>query len=164
MGHLWLIGMMGTGKTTVGVISAERTGRPFLDVDATIMEASGRTIPELFAEGEDVFRRWETDMVREASAHQPSVIATGGGAILATTNVKTMRSTGTIVLLTAPVDVIAERIDLRGDRPLATSQEALAALAELRLATYLEASDHAVATEGRFPADIADEVVSCAGI
>ena len=156
--------MMGTGKTTVGVIAAELLGRPFLDVDATIMEASGRTIPELFADGEDVFRRWETDMIRKAAKHQPSVIATGGGAILAIANVETMRSTGTIVLLTAPVDVITGRIDLEGDRPLATSKAALAALAELRMATYVEASDHAVATEGRLPSDIADEVVSCAGI
>lgn len=161
MGHIWLIGMMGTGKTTVGVLVAERLGRPFIDIDSSIMEHTGRTIPELFADSEEVFRRAESDQIETASLSSPAVIATGGGAILLATNVEIMRSTGTTVLLTAPVDVIVGRIGTDTNRPLARSEEALEALAELRMATYLASSDHAVDTASRLPGDIAEEVIAC---
>lgn len=164
MGHLWLIGMMGTGKTTVGVIAAELTTRPFHDVDNAVMETTGKTIRELFEEGEDVFRRLESEAIEAAALLPPSVIATGGGAILSKSNVRTMRTTGTTVLLTAPIETIASRLASSHERPLATSPEDLAAIADLRLATYVESSDFVVETDGRSPHDVAEEVVACAHI
>ena len=161
MRHVWLIGMMGTGKTTVGVLVAELAGMAFHDIDADIMQATGQTVPELFAEGESVFRSHESAAIERASLESPMVIATGGGAVLASTNVETMRATGTIVLLTATVETIVERIADSDDRPLATDPAALDAIARLRLATYTGASDHVVDTEGRDPHDIAREVYAC---
>ncbi len=161
MRHVWLIGMMGTGKTTVGVLVAELAGMAFHDIDAEVMQATGKTIPELFGEGEAVFRSHESAAIERASLLSPMVIATGGGAVLASKNVETMRATGTIVLLTATVATIVDRIADNDDRPLAKDPEALDAIARLRLATYTGASDHVVDTEARDPHDVAQEVYAC---
>jgi shikimate kinase len=153
--------MMGTGKTTVGALVAERLARPFIDIDIEVMATTGRTVPALFDEGESVFRAAETDAIREAAGAETSVISTGGGAVLARQNLEMMRSTGTTVLLTASTDTIVARIGAGSDRPLATSQETLAAIAELRTAIYLEAADHTVATDDLGPAGVAEEVLEC---
>lgn len=161
MAHLWLIGMMGTGKTTVGALVAERLKRPFVDLDTEIMLATGRTVPELFAEGEAEFRAAESTALVAASHRSDSVISTGGGAVLAKANLETMRATGVTVLLTASTDTIMDRIGDGQDRPLAHSRDAVAAIADLRTAVYLEASDHAVNTEGKDPLAVAEEVLAC---
>lgn len=161
MGHVWLIGMMGTGKTTVGAIVAERLERPFIDIDTQIMTTTGKTIPELFDAGEQAFRAVESQAVALASAAQPSVISTGGGAILATANLDLMKATGVTVLLTAPVETIMDRIAGGNDRPLAPDHQAVASIAELRRETYLAAADHAVDTVGLGPVEVAEEVMRC---
>lgn len=161
MGHIWLIGMMGTGKTTVGALIAEELERPFVDIDTQIMTVTGKTIPELFAEGEHVFRVAETEAIEAAAVNDPSVISTGGGSVLAKVNLERMRTTGVTILLTASIDTITHRINGGADRPLATSQETLAAIAELRSATYLAAADHAVATDGLGAVEVAKEVLRC---
>jgi shikimate kinase len=162
MGHLWLIGMMGAGKTTVGVIVAERLLRPFIDIDAEVMRAAGRTIPELFREGEEIFRREESAQIALAASLPDHVIATGGGAVLASRNLDLMRETGLTVLLTATVDTIMARIGHTPDRPLATDRDTIAAIADLRLATYIAAADHVVDTNGKAPTTVAEEVFACA--
>lgn len=161
MAHLWLIGMMGTGKTTVGVLVAEQLQRPFVDLDTQVMVATGRTIPELFSEGEEVFRDAESAALVEASRGPASVISTGGGAVLAKKNLEAMRTTGVTVLLRASPDTIMNRIADGPDRPLAHSKDAIAAIADLRNAVYLEAADHAVDTEGKDPHAVAEEVLAC---
>ncbi len=161
MAHLWLIGMMGTGKTTVGVLVAERLQRPFVDLDTEVMVATGRTIPELFSEGERVFRDAESAALVAASHGSDSVISTGGGAVLATKNLEVMRKTGVTVLLTASTDTIMDRIEHGPDRPLASNRDAIAAIADLRTSIYLEASDHAVDTEGKDVHAVAEEVLAC---
>lgn len=164
MSHLWLVGMMGTGKTTIGAIVAEQSGRPFIDVDSAIMERSGETIPELFAQGEDVFRRWESTVIAEIAPQPSAIVATGGGSVLATANVEHMQSTGRIVLLTASTDTIESRIGDDPSRPLAGDADAIAALAELRRETYRAVSDTVVDTDGRDLDDIAEEVLRCVPI
>lgn len=161
MSHVWLIGMMGTGKTTVGAMVADRLGRPFVDIDTEIMATSGRTIPELFEEGEPVFRSLETAAIHSASLREPAVISTGGGAVLAKVNLEAMRATGVSILLTASPATITDRIGSASNRPLATSPDTVAAIAELRRETYLAAADHAVATDGLGPVEVAEEVLRC---
>ena len=82
MGHLWLIGMMGTGKTTVGALVAQQLGKPFVDLDTEVMVATGKTIHDLFAEGEEMFRSAESAVLIAAANRTPAVISTGGGAVL----------------------------------------------------------------------------------
>src|ERR1043166_7259093 len=105
-----LIGMMGSGKTTVGKLVAERTGMEFIDLDETIVERAGRPIPAIFElDGEEAFRRMETDALREALSATHAVIATGGGIVTRAENRRLLRQIGTVFWLDAPADELLSR-------------------------------------------------------
>lgn len=112
-----LIGMPGSGKSTVGKILAEKMGFSFVDLDAVIEGAAGKSIPQIFSEdGEPVFRDLEQKCAEEVSRHSEQVIATGGGVILREENMKALSKTGVIVFLDRPVsDILGENLS---DRPL----------------------------------------------
>ena len=119
MGHIWLIGLMGSGKNAVGAALAERTGRPFYDVDAAVEAEYGRSVSDIFfIEGEAVFRTFEMEALTVIAAEPDGVVATGGGSILAEDNVEMMRGTGTVVLLEVTPETAAERITDSASRPL----------------------------------------------
>jgi shikimate kinase len=161
MGHVWLIGMMGSGKTTIGALVAERLGMPLVDTDTIVMERSGRTIPELFAVSEELFRRWEEEAVREVSSGPSSVISTGGGVILGAGNVDVMSSTGTTILLDATDAELGRRLGDGTGRPLLDGGADIGAIAGDRRDRYLAASDHVVETTGKAPDIVAEEVIRC---
>lgn len=161
MGHIWLVGMMGSGKTTVGVLVAQILGLPFIDTDTVVMESTGCTISELFSRAEGVFRDAESDVIAASADVARSVIATGGGAILSEENVSTMSGSGTIVLLNVDAGTIAERIDLTADRPLLGSPGDVARILADRLSIYENVADHVVSTVGRSPREVAEEVAAC---
>jgi 3-dehydroquinate synthase len=131
--NLILIGFMGTGKTTVGRLCAERLGYSFCDSDALIEQRTGHSIPELFAEeGEAAFRRIERDVIEELTAQSPCVIATGGGAVLDPDNVARLRASGVVVHLHADPEALLERVGDTRSRPLlATGSDARARIAAL---------------------------------
>lgn len=115
--NLILIGMPGSGKTTVGRNLAALTGMTFLDLDIEIERSAGMDIPHIFAEkGEEEFRRIETACARQAARLQGYVIACGGGIVLRQENMQVLGQTGTIVFLDRSVEDICQS-DLRG-RPL----------------------------------------------
>ena len=162
MRHIWLIGMMGTGKTTVAALVATLLGRPVVDTDAIVMESTGRTIPELFAESEMAFRDAERMAIASFAAAPASVVATGGGAVLDDRNVILMKELGTLVLLTAGIDEILERLDVAGGaRPLFTDAEALVRIDAERRERYFEVADVIVDTSDKEPNQVAEEVVAC---
>jgi len=106
-----LVGMPGSGKTTVGRLVAERLGRSFIDTDELIERRTGRTPPQLIVEqGEAAFRALERDAVTEACAVEGAVIASGGGAVLDPLNRWAFKEHGLRVRLDAPVDVLAARL------------------------------------------------------
>lgn len=144
MGHIWLIGLMGSGKNTIGTRLAERTGLPFYDVDAVVEEAYGRTVADIFfIEGESEFRRLEGDAIRSIAAEPDGVVATGGGSILAEDNVASMRDNGTVVLLDVTAETAAGRITGSETRPL-LSGDALETLSDIltdRIAGYRAAAE-----------------------
>lgn len=164
MGHVWLIGMMGSGKTTVGAILAERMGRALIDTDVTVMEETGRTIPELFDESEETFRSVEVRAIERAAASDPAVIATGGGAVLDEVNLTVMRMTGTVVLLDTTSDELERRLRGVGDRPLIAAPSDIDRILSARRHRYLEAGEHIVVTTGRDPVAVAEEVAACIGM
>lgn len=167
MSHVWLIGMMGSGKTTVGAILAERMGRPLIDTDVVVMEETGRTIPELFDESEELFRSVEVRAIERASESDPAVIATGGGAVLDEANLAVMRRTGTVVLLDATSDELERRLNGdngTGDRPLIATASDIDRIRSARQHRYLEAGEHVVPTTGRDPVAVAEEVAACIGM
>lgn len=159
MPHVWLVGMMGAGKTTVGALVAERMSLPLVDSDGLVMERTGRTIPELFEEGEDRFREAERAALAEIASGPDGVVSTGGGVVLDETNVELMRSTGTIVLLEAEVEELVARISGVDDRPLATDGAAIEEIAAARARRYRNAADHTVDTSGRRPEQVAEDVM-----
>ena len=118
-----LIGMMGSGKTTVGKAYAERIGRPFVDTDQMIEAKTGRTVRDLFADdGEAAFRVLESGVLIDALARtEPHVIAAAGGAVLSEVNRLAMRESANVVWLRAMPATLASRVGPRagrGHRPL----------------------------------------------
>lgn len=98
--NLWLVGMPGVGKTTVGGLLGQALGRPFVDLDAEIERIAGMSIPEIFAaKGEAGFREIEAEAAMTASRGRGTVIATGGGTVLRDANRRAMRESGTVVWL-----------------------------------------------------------------
>ena len=154
-----IVGYMGSGKTTVGRLLARRTGRGFVDLDAEISRAAGRTIPEIFAEGGEArFRDLEHAALLEALAAQEAcVISCGGGVVLRPENRAALQDTPT-VFLNEDVDVLYARTR-NPDRPLrGGSREDFARRHAGRLPLYREVADLEVHADGRGPAAVVEEV------
>lgn len=140
-----LIGMPGSGKSTVGAILAEHLKRKFVDSDAWIEEKSGMRIADIFAKhGEDYFRALECDAIAEISAESGLVVATGGGAVLAKENVRALRKNGRIFFLDRPLTELIPT----DDRPLANSEAAIRKRYEERYGIYCACADEHVNTLG----------------
>jgi len=135
--NLVLIGMPGSGKSSIGRALAERMNRPFVDCDAEIVKRARRSIPDIFAQsGEAGFRELEAQVIADVCKEKGAVIATGGGAVLRTDNVRAMRQNGRLLLITRSLDALP----LDG-RPLSRSPEALKAMWIERQPKYLTAAD-----------------------
>jgi shikimate kinase len=131
-GTLWLVGMMGAGKSAVGALVAARLGRPLVDLDRAIERAAGRGIPEIFAaEGEAGFRKREREAL-EAVAGRGAVVALGGGAAAQPGAVERLLETGTLVYLRARPETLAARVGDDDARPLLAGLDAAGRLATLR--------------------------------
>ena len=163
MAHVWLIGMMGTGKSTVGALVAERLQIPLFDVDALIVEHNHRSIAEIFAEGEALFRVLESAEIAALATRDDAVIATGGGAVLDPANVDAMRATGSTVLLTASLDEIGNRLRDNSSRPLISDNDSLARIWEARKHIYEQSADSVIDTTDLAAATVAEEVLKCVG-
>ncbi|MDG0969733.1 MAG: shikimate kinase [Porticoccaceae bacterium] len=118
--HIFLIGPMGAGKSTIGKQLAKTLDRPFFDVDYEIVKSAGADIPWIFdMEGEEGFRRRETNMLIKIIDHsRPSVVATGGGVVLNGQNCEAMEASGLVVYLTATKKQLYERTKRDKNRPL----------------------------------------------
>lgn len=163
--NLILIGFMGTGKTTLGKLCAERLNYAFHDSDAVIEERAGCSIAELFTrEGEARFRQREREAIAHLAARSHQVIATGGGAILAPENAAALRAGGRVVLLHASPEAILNRVGDASTRPLlagASDPHArIAALLQERAERYAQAAHHQIQTTHRAPEEIAEEIVA----
>lgn len=133
--NIYLVGLMGAGKTTVGRQLARRLGRPFLDSDHEIEARTGVRIPTIFEiEGEDGFRRREAQTIAELTAEQNIVLATGGGVVLNPENRRRLHATGWVVYLNVPPILLYERTRHDRNRPLLRVSDPLAKLEELHAA------------------------------
>jgi shikimate kinase len=127
-----LVGLMGVGKSTVGKRLAHRLHLPFVDADREIEEAAGLAIPEIFARyGEAGFRDGERRVIARLIDDRPRVVATGGGAFMNDETRALILAKATAVWLDADLDVLAERVGRRNDRPLLAGKNAREVLAEL---------------------------------
>jgi shikimate kinase len=150
-GNVFLVGMMGAGKTTVGKALARRLGRTFVDCDKEIVDRTGVPVATIFEiEGEEGFRRRETAVLTELGGQRALVVATGGGAVLSAENRRVMRESGTVVYLHTALDQLVERTRRDTARPLLARGDrraTLAALLETRDPLYREAA-HLVVESG----------------
>ncbi|MCP9892049.1 shikimate kinase [Cyanobium sp. Aljojuca 7D2] len=161
--NLYLVGMMGAGKSAVGRPLAEALGYRFLDADDALQQVAGRTIPEIFAsDGELGFRELETAVLGQIAGWHSLVVATGGGVVTRPENWGHMRQ-GVVVWLDAPAPLLLER--LRADptpRPLLQADDPGARLGELlaqRQPLYRQA-DLQVPQGGEDPAQVAQQVLA----
>ena len=164
MRHLWLIGMMGSGKSHVGRRIAELSGLPFVDTDDRIVFESGRSISDMFdVDGEAEFRSVEETALRSAAAEPVAVIATGGGAVLSEVNVEVMRRSGTVIYLEADPSTLARRVGADESRPLLRAGDPLGAMTEIlnrRGGLYRAAAHVTIQSDDRDLDEVAREAIA----
>ncbi|PAP78677.1 hypothetical protein BSZ37_06820 [Rubrivirga marina] len=114
---------MASGKSTVGPLLADRLGYRFVDLDWLVEAQTGRSVPDLFAEGEGVFRAAEATALRETTGGQGLVVSTGGGTLVTPQNLVVARGAGPIVWLRASVPVVLARVGDTEGRPMLAGRD-----------------------------------------
>jgi shikimate kinase len=161
-GSVAIVGYMGSGKTTLGLLLARALSLEFVDLDRVIVRSAGKAIPQIFAEhGENHFRDLEHNaLLQTLDGGTPSVVACGGGTVVRPDN-RTLLRDVTTVFLREDTEVLYQRT--RGtERPLrAASLEEFELRYAERLPLYREVADIEVEADGRPPAKVAEEVLGC---
>lgn len=160
--HVILVGLPGVGKSTVGMLSAEELGAPFVDLDAVITRRGQMPVARIFAElGEGRFRELETEAMTSVLEGEPSIISPGGGWIAQPGNFEAARPTSFFVWLTCMVNTAANRAEEGERRPLLSVQplDAMRRLLSERERYYKQA-DAEIRNESRAPRETAKEVVA----
>jgi len=161
--NIYLIGFMGSGKSTVSACMHSRYGMKQLEMDQKIEEEEGMRISEIFAEkGEEYFRDLETGLLDRLQEQNHVVVSCGGGTAMRACNVQKMRENGKIVLLLAAPETIYGRVRNSHDRPLLEGNmnvDYIRSLMEARRPKYEAAADFAVVTDGRSAEEICREIM-----
>ena len=161
--HIYLVGFMGCGKSTVARELSRQLGIAHIDTDACIAGEQDMSIADIFEKyGEEHFRRLETDLLERLQNEPPAVIACGGGMAARDNNIELMKKSGLVVMLTARPDTIYARVRHNKNRPLLNGNmniEYITGLMEKRLDCYNRAADVHVATDECTPEDIVKKIV-----
>jgi len=165
MGHhrrklIYLLGFMGSGKSTVGALLALQLGWPFIDLDAVIEAGQGISIREIFERaGEPFFRQIERAALSEVSKTEPAVIALGGGTVAQKGNMDFILETGgTTIWLDCSIEELHKRCEGMINRPLFRDPRMFAQLLDQRL-PYYEKADYCVSTAGREPQEVVEQIL-----
>ncbi len=161
--NIVLCGFMGCGKSTIGNLLSKKTGMSFIDLDSYVEQKENKTVAEIFADnGEDYFRQLERDASKELSQKKSLVIATGGGTLTFQENVDAFKTSGKIVLLDVPVEVVSERLQGDTTRPLLNrpdKEQAMRELYEKRMPLYQNAAD-IIVNAANSPLQVCMEIMS----
>ena len=161
--NIFLVGLMGAGKSTVGRILARRLGKRFVDTDHEIEKRNGVTIPVIFEiEGEDGFRRREQEVLADLAQEKDLVLSTGGGIVLKPENREVLRNHGFVVYLNARPELLAERTKHDRTRPLLNVEDPLTRLRELyavRDPLYREVAHASVETGRGAPQQVVQAIL-----
>lgn len=157
---IYLVGFMGSGKSTVGTLLAQELGWPFIDLDTVIEAGQGATIREIFdSSGEPFFRQLERAALTEAVKTEPAVVALGGGTFVQPSNLDFIRETGgTTVWLDCPVGVLQQRCAGMENRPLFRDPKSFAQLLDQRL-PYYQMAEYKVSTNCRDPEEVVNQIL-----
>ena len=160
--NLFLVGMMGTGKSTIGKILAQRLSMKFIDSDSEIEKESGSSIPEIFSDqGESTFRKMERTFINQINQDQPAVIACGGGLCIPAGMMELLKSKGHVICLLANPSTLLERTQKDSNRPLLQVAQPLQALEKLlqeREGRYREA-DTIIDTDELLPEQVVERII-----
>ena len=161
--NIFLIGFMGSGKSTVADYLCEKFDMDVVEMDQVIAEQQGMSISEIFETyGEEYFRNLETQLLIDMQSKQNVIISCGGGVAMRERNVAEMKKNGKVVLLKADPQTILDRVKDSDERPLLNGHknvEYIADLMEARRAKYEAAADIVVQTDGRSALEICEEMI-----
>ena len=162
--NIFIVGPMGSGKSTVGKILSDELFLNFFDTDEEIENRTGASIDWIFdLEGEEGFRKRESEVLKEMVQKNSVVLSTGGGIILSENNRELLSSRGTVFYLATPISVQVERTAKDKDRPLLKNGDPgqiLKELHEKRKNLYESVSDHIVETEDKSSQEVASEIIN----
>ena len=164
MRNVFLIGFMGSGKSTIASYLAENYGMEIIDMDQLIVEREGMAIPDIFAQkGELYFRDVETSLLIEIQGEQNKVVSCGGGVVLREKNIQAMKKSGQVVLLNAKPETILERVKDDDNRPLLRGNKNVQFILDMmgkRQPNYEAAADLVIHTDGKSADEICKEIIS----
>lgn len=165
-GHIFLVGFMGAGKSTVAEVLGARLSRPVVDLDRMIEQKAGRTIAQVFTQdGEEAFRSMESAALESLQTHEPSVVACGGGVVLRPENRVSLDRMGHVVYLQVSAGEAVARIGDTSTRPLLAGPSgtlAATALLAAREALYRSVAQLTIDTCDHTPEQVADLVAAAA--
>jgi len=160
--NIYLVGFMGTGKSTVGRVLADKTGKIFRDLDDMIEDRENKKIVDIFEEkGEEYFRKLESEVIDEISKSKNFVVATGGGAVVNPINFKKLKESGVLISLAASPEAIYERVKDSKDRPLLNVGNPIEEIKRMMFerAYYYIKSDYIIETTDRSIEEIVEEIL-----
>lgn len=161
--HIFLIGFMGAGKSTVAEKLQEMLDADVMEMDKTIVRLQGMTITEIFEKfGEECFRNIESEVLMNLKGRKAEIISCGGGIVLREENVACMKEIGKVVFLSASAETIYERVKDSTERPILNGNmnvEYIRELMEKRQDKYEAAADVVIDTDGKTVEDICREII-----
>lgn len=162
MKNIYIVGFMGSGKTTVGKILADRLNKQFIEMDQVIEQRTNKKIADIFAEyGQDYFRKLETSLLQELSTQNDLVISCGGGLICNNTNLKILKTSGIVFNITASAQIIYERTKKDSHRPILNVKNPLNTIKTLLgvRKPYYEQAHYTVESEKQTPEQVANSIM-----
>ena len=163
MRNVFLIGFMGSGKSTIASCLVKNYGMDMIDMDQLIVEREGMSISDIFAQkGELYFRDVETNLLIEIQGEQNKVVSCGGGVVLREKNIQAMKKSGQVVLLNAKPETILERVKDDDNRPLLRGNKNVQFIREMmekRRPKYEMAANFVIHTDGKSADMICKEII-----
>jgi shikimate kinase len=156
--NIVFIGLPGCGKTSIGKAVARKMSLPFYDVDEYVERKEGRMIKEIFLRGEDYFRKLESLAVKELSEECPSIISTGGGAVMIPSNMEVLKKNSIIFFINRPIENILQDIDVSNRPLLSDGSSKLYKLYNERYPLYKKYCDIEILNDSGFN-DIVNKIV-----
>ena len=160
--NIYLIGFMGSGKSSVALKMNQMYGMTVVEMDQTLVDREGMSINKIFEEkGEEYFRAKETELLEELSNQDDRVVSCGGGVATRIENIELMKSSGRVILLSATPETIYERVKDNTDRPLLNGHMNVPYIAEMiekRRPMYMTAADEIIIVDEKTPEEICQEI------
>lgn len=160
--NIVLIGLMGSGKTTIGKLISQTMKREFVDTDLLIEQESKKTINEIFElYGEELFRRLEVKTIENISKSKCNIISTGGGSVENQVNIDNLKENSVLFYLEASPSELYERIQFDSSRPLLKNQNPLGTIKKLldKREPFYKQADETIKTNGKQANEIVEEIL-----